>query len=276
MSRVVRRVVTVLLAVLATLTLRTVAAQEFRVFSVVHVLSAAVVGQRPPVVARATTLFHAGKVYDYVDAADEVIVYEPTARRFRVLNTSRGLVASVELDEIRQLLKIAREEAERQAAALARDPGAAKTGTLLHFQLDPKFEEAYDEAAGLLSLAGGPVRYTVRATDPKRPGVANAYLDSADWICRLNYLLHPGVMLPESRLALNRALREKQRLPELVELRADAASPIHLRAEHSLHFELNSQERNWIHQWESQLKSKTLREVPLREYQRVVLAARSR
>ncbi|HEX6984179.1 MAG TPA: hypothetical protein VF170_02330 [Planctomycetaceae bacterium] len=277
MSRPVRRLVMLLLAVLATLTLRTAAAHDFRVFTVVQDLSATDESGRPPVVARAATLFHAGKVYDYVDAADEVTVFEPTQRRFRILSPSRGLVASVEFDEINQLLKIAREETEKQAAALTgADPESVKAAALLRFQLAPRFEEAFDDGGGTLTLDGGPLRYEVRTTDAGRAGVAAAYLEYADWAARLNYLLHPGPVLPEPRLALNEALAAKGRLPILVTLRADASPPLHLRAEHRTTLELNARDRGMIHQWETQLKSGATRQVTLRDYQRAVLTAEAR
>ena len=276
MLRCVCRFLLVLLAVLATLTLRTATAQEFRVFTVVHDLGAADEGERPPVVARAATLFHAGKVYDYVDAADEVTVFEPTLRRFRILSPSRGIVATVQFDEINQLLKIARESTEKHTATLpAADPEAAKTAALLRFQLAPRFEESFDAETGALTLDGGPLSYAVRTADPGRPGIAAAYLDYADWACRLNYLLHPGPVLPEPRLALNGVLRTKDRIPTNVTLRADAPLAPHLKADHSISLELNARDRSMIHQWESQLKAEATREVTFRDYQRTVLTAQS-
>lgn len=278
MKTVLRPAVAALFVLMAGLTLPTAAAQEFRVFTVVYDLSAEAEGGRPPVVARAATLFHAGKVYDYLDSANEVIVYEPTERRFRVLNPSRGIVTTVAFDEIRQLLKIAREETERQAERLAgsSEPEAARAAGLLRFQLDPRFQESFDEQSGLLALDGGVLRYEVRAVDPARPGVAGAYLEYADWVHQLNYLLHPGPILPEPRLALNQALRAKGRLPEAVEQRVAITPVLHRRAEHTLHFELNAQDRALIHQWETQLGSESIRQVPLREYQKAVLTAKAR
>ena len=44
------------------------------------------------------TLFHNGRVYDYVESADEVIIFEPTARRFTILNTARELVTTADFD----------------------------------------------------------------------------------------------------------------------------------------------------------------------------------
>lgn len=276
MTGFARRFVLALLAILATLTLRTAVAQELRVFTVVYDLAAKNEGERPPVVARAATLFHAGKVYDYVDAADEVTIFEPTQRQFRVLSPSRGIVATVAFDEIRQLVNIARDETEKQAATLpAASPGDSEAASLLHFQLSPRFEETFDTETGLLKLDGGALSYEVRTADPGRPGVASTYLDYADWACRLNYLLHPGPVLPEPRLGLNDSLRSKNRIPTSVQLQTAGVPHLHLRAEHTTSLELNSRDRGMIHQWESQLKSDTTRVVTLRDYQRTVLTAQA-
>lgn len=278
MTRLSGQVATFLAAVVIAQLGGSAAAEDFRIFTVVYDLSAL---QQPdgksPVAARAVTLFHAGKVYDYVDAADEVIVLEPTERRFRILAPKRGLVATAAFDEIKQRLNVAREETRRYAATLTgAEPDSEMTAALLAFQLDPRFEETFNPKDGTLKLAGGPLSYVARTADPQRPGVTSAYLDYADWVCQLNYLLHPGPVLPEPRLSLNRSLRSKGRLPESVELQSESIRSLHLRAEHTINFGLNSQDENMIFQWESQLKSEATRQVPLREYQKTVLAARDK
>jgi hypothetical protein len=253
-------------------TLATASAQEFRVFTVVKDLA----GPGEPV--RSLTLFHAGKVYDYLDVAGEVIIYEPAQQRFRLLKPSQGIVTTVAFDEIKQLLKIAREETEEQAVELDRrtDPDAVQAAAFLRFQLAPRFQESFDETTGTLTLEGGPFRYEVRTTDPGRPEVTKEYLEYADWVCRLNYLLHPAV-LPESRLSLNRSLGARGRMPASVEQRVAITPALHGRAEHTIHFDLNAEDKRLIHQWESQLQAETIREVPRREYQkRTTLAAKTR
>lgn len=257
----------------AGLSCREAAAQGFRVLTTVRDLSGA--GES----VRATTLFHAGKVYDHVDLGGEVIVYEPAQDRFRILNPKRRIVTTADFDEIQAKLKIAREETAKHAANLAQSPvpDAARVAEMLKFQLDPQFTESFDEQTGVLVLDGGVISYEVRTVDPQRPGVAAAYLDCADWVCRLNYVLHPGPVLPEPRIAVNQALRARGRLPESVELKVTINPPIHRRAEHTVHFDLNAQNRESIHQWESLLKAEAVREIPLIEYQKAVtLTAKSR
>ncbi len=266
-----------LLTAMFALAVQEAEAEELRIFTAVYDLGAQKkLGEKPPVIARAITLFHAGKVYDYVDLANEVVILEPAARRFRILNPSRGLVTTAAFDEIKTHLNVAREETRRHVATLnGSDPDAAKMAALLSFQLDPRFEETYDEQSGVLELKSGPLSYTAKTVDPERPGVSAAYIEYADWACQLNYLLHPSPVLPEPRLILNRTLKAKDRLPASVELTCEAL-PTHLRAEHQVHFGLNAQDSDLIFQWESQLKAEATRVVPLREYQKTVLTAGTR
>lgn len=273
MKTFTRPLVAALAVCAAGLSCREAAAQGFRVFTTVHDMA----GAGEPV--RAVTLFHAGKVYDHVDVGGEVIVYEPTQDRFRILNPKRRIVTTAAFGEIQAKLKVAREETAKHAANLSEspDPDAARVAAMLKFQLDPRFEESFDEKTGVLVLDGGLIRYEVRTVDPQRPGIAEAYLDCADWVCRLNYVLHPGPVLPEPRIAVNQALRARGRLPESVELKVMIDPPIHRRAEHTAHFDLNAQDRASIHQWESLLKGDAVREIPLMEYQKVVtLTAKAR
>ena len=80
-------------------------AQEMRVYTTVRDLSALAANEpaeRAPVISRSLTLFHAGKVSDYVDAAKEVTVFEPSHHRFTLLNERRRTVTNVAQDEVRQ------------------------------------------------------------------------------------------------------------------------------------------------------------------------------
>lgn len=251
-------------------------AKDFRVFTAVHDAAAAGDGEPGPVVARTVTIFHAGKVYDYIESARsaEIIIFEPTQRRFRILNPSRGMVATAAFDEIKQKLGVALEETAREVRVLsATEPGRTETVEMLTFQLSPQFETTFNEETLAMTLAAEPISYHLETMRPDHPEVVKTYLDYADWVCRLNYVLSIGPILPEPRLALNRVLREHQVLPKTVVLKAQTIPSRHLRAEHTFHMDLNSNERRWIHQWESLLNSKTVRYVTLQEYQQELLTA---
>src|SRR5690606_34374637 len=136
-------------------------------------------------------------------------------------------------------------------------------------------KSSFDQNQQRLALLGPPLSYNVETISPEDPQVVDLYLDYTDWICQLNYVLTIGPILPEPRLALNRELKELKRLPASVALQARTSPPIHMRAEHQFHLDLNEKERNWIHQWETQLSSKTIRHVTLQEYQQELLTAKT-
>ena len=56
-------------------------------------------------VSSSLSLCHNGRIYDYVDAADEVVMFDPVERRFTILNNSRGLSTTLTFDEIRHKME---------------------------------------------------------------------------------------------------------------------------------------------------------------------------
>src|SRR5690606_5890737 len=104
---------------------------------------------------------------------------------------------------------------------------------------------------------------------------AEVYLHYADWMARLNYVLHPHALYPEPRLKLNEVLRAHGKLPVEVELKSSIGLPIHLRAEHQIHWKLDATDRSLIHEWESLLKSSNTRQVTFQEYQRSLLVSKN-
>ena len=86
-------------------------AQEMRVYTTVRNLRGSAVSEdRAPVVARSLTLFHAGKVYDYVEAAKELTIFEPAHHRFTLLSERRRVATEVTQDEVRQFLNLVEQE----------------------------------------------------------------------------------------------------------------------------------------------------------------------
>ncbi len=256
---------------------RTAGAQEFRVYTQVYdeadTAKRSRDGGPPPIVTRSLSMFHAGKVYDYIEPVGEVTVFEPARRRFTILSTSREMTTTVEFDELKHLLKMARLETEKYLTQLDLQATKAsqKAARSLRFQLAPRFQEQYDLDKKRLTLLSPYFRYDVGFAAARSNQIADEYLRYADWIARLNYVLHPRALFPEPRLALNRSLRRLGMIPVEVELHADVAGGVHLRAQHQIHWELNSKDRSLIHRWETMLRSKQSRRVTFHEYQRVVV-----
>jgi hypothetical protein len=67
-------------------------------------------------------------------------------------------------------------------------------------------------------------------------------------------------------------LREHAVLPVSVELVSTTDRPVRLRANHKFQWELQSADKQHIHQWERLLESKQIRWVSFHEYQERLLA----
>lgn len=259
----------------------TASGEEMRIFTRVYndavPGSDATADRGSQIVARSVSLFHAGQVYDFIDGADELTVFDPANQRFTLLNTARSVATIVEFEQLRQLLKVSRGEAERYVEQLASrtDRESSRAVAALRFQLDPKFAESYDADRKQLVLRSDELTYTVRCAVAPSAASAENYLRYADWTARLNHVLHPQALFPDARLRLDESLRTRGLLPIVVDLQADLESPLRLRAEHQVHWELDARDRSLIHRWETLLKSPQTRWVTFREYQRIVLVANS-
>jgi len=266
------------LMVLAGLT--RVEAQEFRVYTRVFNDQSVDAGPRgsnaSKVIARSVSLFHAGKVYDYIDGIGEVTIFEPARRRFTVIDGSGQTATVVTFDELNHLVKLAEREAERQAAELAQDGGreATSEGAFLLSLVTPDFEQQFDRSSNRLSLTSSYCSYTVQCDAQVRPEYVESYLRYADWTARLNAVLHPGALLPQPRIMLDAALRDHQAMPVQVTLTLKTLNEprtLRLRAEHTIHWDLDSKDRSNIHHWESLLRNQSVHFVTIQEYQRTML-----
>ncbi len=249
-------------------------AQEFRIYTRVYDAGTAQNG-RPAMIGSSLSLFHAGKVYDHVEneQESEVIIFEPAHQRFTILSTSRGLATTAHFDEIKRKLKLARNVTTEHIKGLLRrqPPASEEVVAKLRFPIDPQFRESFDPAKHQLVCSSPYLTYTVQCAKVEEPKTAEFYLNYADWIARLNYVMHPQALYPKSRLALNEHLRARRQMPVQVDLEASIGMPIHLRAEHQIHWKLDATDRSLIHEWESLLRSDTTRQVTFQEYQRTLL-----
>lgn len=267
------------IAVLALLAANAAGAQDFRVYTRVFDQSSVQSAQpgstpQPQVVARSLSLFHAGRVYDALDEIGEVVIFDPANTQFMLLNTNRSMATTIEFKQVQSLLEQAR-QAYRDSAERQTNSGEAAA---MKFQLDPSFSEQFDAKGPHLSLVSPHMRYAVRCApiEPERADVVDVYLRYADWASRLNFVLHPNVLLPEGRIALNASLREKRMLPLTVDLRSETGIPIARRAEHQIEWKLTDNDRALIHRWESMLSdSRKTTHVTIHEYQRALLDSRT-
>ena len=219
---------------------------------------------------RSLMLFHAGKVYDYIEPAQEVTVFESALRRFTVLNKRRQLRSELTQDQIRHFLGLVKVEAQKQLTSEAGN-ASRKSLELLQFQLQPAFSVAFDAAKSQLSLNNSSFQYIVTGFAPPTTDVVESYLHVADWTAQLNSVLHPNSLLPSPRMALNQELRQRGLLPTTVELKVDAEPTIHLVAQHEWTWNLKETDRQMIADWEKLLQDGNFRSLPFRQFQQDVL-----
>lgn len=262
------RVLSVVLGVCVTLQAVPLVAQDFRVFTDVRDFSSdkETRGKR---VAGSLTLFHAGKIYDYLDALREVTIHEPAHRRFTIIHEGHQLSTEISYDEIRRYLTLAEDEAKK----LIRDHAPSKTTALLQFQLQPDFQVSFDASSKHLRLTGTDLRYDVQVDNAPSEEIVETYLRSADWTAQLNSILHPQALLPAARLQLNDELRQRNVLPVLVQLSMNLDQPRKLRATHEWTWKLQPQDRQYIDHWESLLRDGKIKSLEFRQFQQQVLNA---
>lgn len=265
------------LAPLLVASVTTVNAQEMRIYTTVRNMATPAAAESPekaPVIARSLTLFHAGKVYDYVDSAKEVTVFEPSHHRFTLLNERRRTVAEVSQDEIRQFLGLVEQEGWKRLETEQERTGASQLKSLgwLKFQLKPEFQVSFDPAKSTLTMSERSGRYLAEGQVPSSKEVVESYLRFADAAAELNSVLHPQAALPKPRLQLNEELRQRQLLPITVDLEATLDRPLHLQARHEWTWKFQSTDRQLINGWDKQLNDATLRRVTFRQYQQESLS----
>lgn len=248
------------------------AAQDFKVVTRVWQRGAANGGWNE--VGQSVTLFHAGKVYDYMPQISEIVVHEPTESQFVILNVNGSERATtLQFAELQQFLKVARAETESHLRSLAdgRESTARRRQALL-FQLDPRFQESFDPGRKTLTLVSPLLRYEVETAKVDRPQIVRQYLQFADWAARLNYVLHSRSLYPSARLEVNRSLGERELIPTEVRLFLDGDVPLHLKAEHKFEWELGSIDKSQIRRCEKARTAEATRWVNFRDYQRTLNA----
>lgn len=235
-------------------TINTGVAQEFLVTTKLY-------QQQPEtLIARSMSVFHAGRVYDYVDTIGELTVFEPAQKRFLIVNTG-GMVATV-LTFADIETHIYRSEV-RAKQIVAQGDGANLAAVA--FQLKPDFNMSYDKARHQLQLNHPQLSYTVECADGNEEALA-AYVNYINWTAKLNYILHPQV-LPNPRLALNAALESNRVLPLALRLDSNLGSGLHLKAVHKYYWKLDAGARQKIVTWDGVIKDPNLKQVKFEDFQ---------
>lgn len=254
-------------------------AQGLRISTHVYDIAKADSRSASQIVSSSLSLLHNGRVYDYVDAADEVVIFEPVEKRFTIINESRELTTRITFDEIRHMMVSRGPRTDKYIDELmvSEKPGSKQLASSLKFQLNPKFSQTFDPMKGTLILSSPSFTYRVETRKWNDAEQVQRYLTYADWTAQLNSILHPSSLFPEPRMALNTALRElNDRIPVSVELDMRPGEQFRLRAEHQLTQKVTDEDHRRIARWEDRLSSKSLKEVSFRNYQQAALVSQSR
>lgn len=209
-----------------------------------------------------TTLFASGRVYDFMQAPDETIVFDPSQDLIVLLDPNRRMMTQITTGEVSTEITKLREAAQNHKSEAVREAAAAK------------FSETVDPQTGILKLANRWMRYEVETMPPKQPQVARQYAEFADWIAQLNSLLNPPSP-PFPRLALNRVLRQRQELPVKITLTITSEEKttlgrpkeITIRSEHTILMELAKRDHERIEEAGRQMH--TFEKVAFDEYHRI-------
>jgi len=156
--------------------------------------------------SQSTTIFHQGAVYDYLTEPAEVVVFEPEAEQFVLLDRVRRVRCEL---STRQLASFV--EQLQEAAAKQDDP-------FVRFLAAPELTERFDASSGELTLASPWITYRALTVAVDDRTMVARYREFADWSARLNTALNPGSRPPSARLALNAALARRHVLPRKVRL----------------------------------------------------------
>jgi hypothetical protein len=261
--------------VLIALVVPAAVAQELRVFTRTVDLTGLPAEQysKAPIIARSLTLFHAGKVYDYIDSAREVTIFEPVHRRFTILHEASGAVTSVSQDEVRQFLEMAKDEALQRIASGTKN-GAGTKLDFLRFQMRPDFKVQADEGASRLRMEHSLMRYEAECAAPPAGMTSKAYFDYADATAELNAVLHPHSIWPTPRLQLNEELRQREWLPRSVRRQISGTKTADLRADHEWEWKLGEHDRLMITKWDRQLREGEVRKLEFRQFQQEILTGK--
>lgn len=251
-------------------------AQDYRIYTSVSLRDSSTPADQPAdVIGRSLTIWHAGKVYDYMDGVGEVVIHDPLQTRFTILNGTHNLGCTVDFSELRHYLKTARakvkeimtEEAEKG------DSNSERTIARMAFLLAPEFTIQFDEKNHRVVCDSPQMCYEVQCMEAPNADVAENFRNYADRAAQLNFVLHEQSLMPEARMQVNTAVAEKGWIPTRVQLSLKDSQDTKLIAEHKIQWELGSADRTRLLEWRRLQNDSETKFVSFQEYQRSFMAA---
>lgn len=250
-----------LASVLVALLTASTRAQDFRIVTDVETLPIKGQQRSERVSVTALSLFHAGQAYDRVFGVPEVTIYQPARQQFTILSQQHSLATRITFDEIAQKQRVLEKDAREAIGTLTKEGTRNSLAMVaaIQFQLSPEFVGRYDEKRRVLSMTHEQISYTVQCQSigNRNPQLVADYIDYADWMARLNLLLHAQAMFPTPRLLVNDELRNRQVMPIVVERVLGGQNGLHQRASHQIRWELTKLDRQTIKNWTDFLDGKS-------------------
>ena len=212
------------------------------------------------------TIFRSPIVYDFLDAADEITIYDANARKFILLNTKRKV--KTEIDE-ETLLRFVTEVKLR---------ASEKGGPTVREAAEPRFQAEFDNNTQTLSLMGRRIEYVASSGIGRFPNAAAArdYFNFVDMYTRLN-ATRVGALPPQARMELNAALAEHQMFPASIERTLRSGNPLlgkttKAKSEHAISWKLVRRDFDLIDK--AAKYRQDFAEVTFGEYRQLEVAAR--
>jgi hypothetical protein len=227
-------------------------AEEFRVETDIFL------GDQKEPLAQNVTLFSSGLVYDFPRTGpEEITVFDPSRGRFVLLDPKRKIKTTVTTQELLELAAAMKVHARELEGAFA-------------FAANPEFDEEMDDNTGWLTLSSPLLTYRAHCTTPKLPSAVTSYRSFADWYARLN-ATRPGSLPPFARMELNRAIAQRDQVPEEVELTVEpkiryVGRKLVVRSRHLFNWRLSNTDRKQIDQAGTHMAD--FEAVTVREYRR--------
>lgn len=181
------------------------------------------------------TLFAAGKVYDFLDARQETIVFDKAADAIVILDLAKQTRTELSMGDVSTAIGRLREAArsdQRESIRMA---------------ASPQFQERINPQTGRLILDSKRTKYIVATEAPENPYAARQYNEFADWQIQVNAVLNSTP--PFARLKLNEVLKRRQEAPTEIDLTArgeNEKKPLQARSQHRYTWSLSPADQERI------------------------------
>lgn len=213
------------------------------------------IGTNKEPVVQYLTLFTHDAIYDFrVTSPEEVTIVDLNRSRIVLLDSARKMKATLNTEEVLQYT------ASIKAQVNSSNP-------TFYFAANPNFEVSHDDATDWLTLSSEQLTYRIKGSKPKQADAVRRYQEFADWSARLSST-RPGNLPPYARMAVNRAIAEKEWLPDEVERTIPPARlgmrKLEMRTRHHVNWLLSETDRKRLDRVGTDLVS--FKAVPYQEY----------